>query len=166
MIADVRCLQWVKKVFGDVFMKTNDVLAKSVSINSSLRAKVIYTVAISSNELYNNNTRNIKISDRKNSIWNMDRKTFWKNVLTLQFSMRRAKQTFLKIKDRVEFMKYKNKNFSVWRNRQFVHQYWKKFSIFVINSDTEYYSVNSNGFSIKQSSKITCFHGTFIILIL
>ena len=68
MIADVRCLQWVKKVFGDVFMKTNDVLAKSVSINSSLRAKVIYTVAISSNELYNNNTRNIKISDRKSSI--------------------------------------------------------------------------------------------------
>ena len=44
-------------------MRTNGTLAKSVSINGSLRAKVTRTVAISNNELYNSDTRNIKIRD-------------------------------------------------------------------------------------------------------
>ena len=49
-------------------MKTNNTLVTFVSINSSLHRKVICTVAISNNELYNNNIRNIKIRESKRSI--------------------------------------------------------------------------------------------------
>lgn len=42
-----------------------DTLIKSVSINSSPRTKVM--CAISNNKLYNNNTRDIKIRESKNS---------------------------------------------------------------------------------------------------
>lgn len=46
-------------------MKANDILAKSVSINSSLRREVMCTVEISNNALYNDNIRNIKIRESK-----------------------------------------------------------------------------------------------------
>ena len=48
---------------SDIFIKEIDTLAKSVSTNSSLHAKVMCTVAISKDELYNNNTRNTKVRE-------------------------------------------------------------------------------------------------------
>ena len=46
-------------VVWDIFMETDDTLIKSLSINSSLRTKVM--CVISNNELYNNDTGDIKI---------------------------------------------------------------------------------------------------------
>ena len=72
-------------------------------------------------------------------VWNICR-SFSKNVLKFQVSMRIDKEMFLKViaSDKIELIKYKHKNFS--EKRIICSLILKKFSVFVATVNTIQYS--------------------------